>query len=74
MLACHASQRSTGCSSNTEWTEIPRDAGELGRTARRSEINVAQAESFRQYRGHPYPQDNLLLELLGQDGRGKPDK
>ncbi len=38
---------------------------------RGAEIGVAYAEAFRQYRGHPYPQDNLLLELLGQDGRGQ---
>ncbi|MBV8486695.1 MAG: hypothetical protein JO161_00315 [Planctomycetaceae bacterium] len=30
-----------------------------------------KAEAFRQYRGHPYPQDNLLLKLIGQDGRGR---
>ena len=34
------------------------------------EIGVAQAEAFRQYRGHPYPQDNLLhcFRTVGQDG------
>jgi hypothetical protein len=31
---------------------------------RGAEIGVAYAEAFRQYKGHPYPQDNLLLELL----------
>ena len=36
-----------------------------------AEIGVEQAEGFRQYQGHPYPHDNLLLKLLGQDGRGK---
>ncbi len=35
------------------------------------EIGVAQAEAFRQYRGHPYPQDNLLLQLVGPAGRSK---
>ena len=25
---------------------------------------VAQAEGFRQYLGHPYPHDNLLLSLI----------
>ena len=38
---------------------------------RGAEIGVAFAEAFRQYRGHPYPQDNLVLKVLGQDGRGK---
>ena len=37
---------------------------------RGAEIGVAKAEGFRQYKGHPYPQDNRLLALLGQDGRG----
>jgi hypothetical protein len=37
----------------------------------RSEIGVEKAEAFRQYRGHPYPQDNLLLKLVGKDGRGR---
>jgi hypothetical protein len=37
---------------------------------REAEIGVEKAEAFRQYRGHPYPQDNLLLKLVGQDGRG----
>ena len=39
---------------------------------RGAEIGVAQAEAFRQYLGHPYPHDNLLLSLVGQDGRGGP--
>ena len=39
---------------------------------RGAEIGVEKAEAFRQYRGHPYPQDNLLLKLIGQDGRGRP--
>ena len=32
---------------------------------------MANAEAFRQYVGHPYPSDNLLLELIGQDGKGR---
>ena len=70
MLACHASQR--------DWLlrqhgideyldELARRDAERGQT-----LGVAAAEGFRQYRGHPYPQDNLLLTLLGQDGRGRP--
>ena len=45
--------------------------GQMGRPPG-AEIGVEQAEAFRQYKGHPYPHDNLLLKLLGQDGRGKP--
>jgi LmbE family N-acetylglucosaminyl deacetylase len=69
MLACHASQRNWLLRQHgmDEYLAMQETWGaRLG-----SEIGVAQAESFRQYRGHPYPQDNLLLELLGQDGRGK---
>ena len=35
---------------------------------RGAEIGVAQAEGFRQYLGHPYPKDNLLLSLIGVRG------
>jgi hypothetical protein len=68
MLACHASQRNwllrqhgidEYLNSQSQW------GAQRGR-----EIGVAQAEAFRQYLGHPYPHDNLLLALLGQDGRG----
>ena len=41
---------------------IPRDARRRWGASRGAEIGVAQAEAFRQYRGHPYPQDNLLLD------------
>jgi LmbE family N-acetylglucosaminyl deacetylase len=70
MLASHASQRDWLLRQHgiDEYLEMQAQWG--GR--RGSEIRVAQAEAFRQYRGHPYPQDNLLLGLLGQDGRGKP--
>ncbi len=70
MLACHASQRNwllrqhgidEYMDSQAKW------GGQPGRGDRRR-----QAEAFRQYKGHPYPHDNLLLKLLGQDGRGKP--
>jgi hypothetical protein len=69
MLACHASQRDWLLRQHgmDEYLEAMARWG----ADRGSEIGVAQAEAFRQYRGHPYPQDNLLLELLGQDGRGK---
>lgn len=70
MLACHASQRNwllrqhgidEYLDSQAKWS-----------ATRGAEIGVAHAEAYRQYRGHPYPQDNLLLELLKQDGRGRP--
>lgn len=63
MLACHASQRNwllkqhgidEYLDSQDHWSRI-----------RGSEFGVEHAEAFRQYRGHPYPQDNRILELLG---------
>jgi N-acetylglucosamine malate deacetylase 1 len=70
MLACHASQRNWLLRQHgiDEYLEVMARWG----AGRGGEIGVAQAEGFRQYRGHPYPQDNLLLQLLGQNGRGKP--
>jgi len=70
MLACHASQRNWLLRQHgiDEYLEIQARWG----ARRGAEVGVAQAEAFRQYRGHPYPQDNLLLHVLGQDGRGKP--
>jgi len=70
MLACHVSQRNWLLRQHgiDEYLRVQEQWG----ARRGAEIGVAQAESFRHYRGHPYPQDNLLLELLGQDGRGKP--
>jgi N-acetylglucosamine malate deacetylase 1 len=69
MLACHASQRDWlmrqhGIDEYLAMQE--RWGGTVG-----TEIGVAQAEAFRQYRGHPYPQDNLLLQLVGLAGRSK---
>lgn len=68
MLACHASQRDWLLRQHgiDEYLESQQRWGEV----RGKEIGVAKAEAFRQYQGHPYPHDNLLLELLGQDGRG----
>src|SRR5262245_46120092 len=70
MLACHASQRDWLLRQHgiDEYLEMQARWGAL----RGAEIGVAQAEAFRQYRGHPYPQDNILLRLLEQDGRGGP--
>jgi N-acetylglucosamine malate deacetylase 1 len=68
MLARHASQRDwllrqhgidEYLESQAKWS-----------SKRGAEIGVAHAEAFRQYRGHAYPQNNRLLEIVGQDGRG----
>lgn len=69
MLACHASQR--------DWLlrqhgiDEYLDSQVRWSSGRGSDIGVAHAEGFRQYLGHPYPHENLLLSLLGQDGRGR---
>ena len=68
MLACHASQR--------DWLlrqhgiDEYRESQARWGAVRGTEIGVAQAEAFRQYRGHPYPHDNLLLSAIRQDGKG----
>ena len=70
MLACHASQRAWLLRQHgmDEYLESPsRWAAQRG-----GEIGVEKAEAFRQYKGHLYPRDNLLLKLIGQDGRGRP--
>jgi N-acetylglucosamine malate deacetylase 1 len=69
MLACHASQRNWLLRQHgiDEYLEMQARWG----ASRGDEIGVAQAEGFRQYRGHPYPHDNLLLRLLAQDGHGR---
>jgi len=63
MLACHASQRNWllkhhgvdhYINSMRDWSAA---AGRAG--------GVAYAEGFRQHRGHSYPQENVLGELLG---------
>jgi len=68
MLACHTSQRDwllkhhgidEYLDSQAHWSR-----------KRGAEIGVEHAEGFRQYLGHAYQQDNLLMKLLGQDGRG----
>jgi LmbE family N-acetylglucosaminyl deacetylase len=64
MLACHESQRN--------WLHDHHDIDEyvlmMKRIARMRgrEINVEYAEGFRQHRGHGYPQDNVLGEILGE--------
>jgi N-acetylglucosamine malate deacetylase 1 len=68
MLACHASQR--------DWLLRQHGIDEYLESQakwsahRGAEIGAAHGEAFRQYRGHAYPRNNLLLTLLGQDGRG----
>ncbi|SFI24492.1 PIG-L deacetylase family protein [Planctomicrobium piriforme] len=62
MLACHASQR--------DWLKRQHGMDEYLDSCRRwsarrgAELGVAYGEGFRQHRGHPYPHDNVLLELL----------
>ena len=69
MLACHSSQRNWLLKQHgiDEYLHLQRDHG----ARRGAEIGVAYAEGFRQYRGHPYPTENRLISLLGQDGRGR---
>jgi LmbE family N-acetylglucosaminyl deacetylase len=62
MLACHASQRNWLLRQHgiDEYLESQAHWG----ARRGAEIGVAQGEGFRQYVGHPYPKDNLLLSLI----------
>jgi LmbE family N-acetylglucosaminyl deacetylase len=68
MLACHESQRSWLLKQHGI-DEYLQKMDEWSRR-RGGEIGVSYGEAFRQHRGHPYPQTNVLLELVGQDGRG----
>lgn len=72
MLACHASQRDWLLRQHgiDEYLDSQMNAGRK----RGGQINVQYAEGFRQYAGHPYPHDNVVLKLIGQDGRGRPAK
>src|SRR5206468_2009237 len=69
MLACHASQRNWLLRQHGIDEYLDSQAAWSRR--RGSEIGVEYAEAFRQYLGHAYPHDNLLLALVGQDGRGR---
>ncbi len=69
MLACHASQRSWLLRQHAIDDYLESQARFSAH--RGAEIGVKKAEAFRQDRRHPYPQDNLLLKLVGQDGRGR---
>ncbi len=71
MLACHASQRNwllrqhgidEYLESQAAWSR-----------KRGAEVGVEHAEAFRQYLGHAYPRENLLLSILGQNGQGGKD-
>jgi LmbE family N-acetylglucosaminyl deacetylase len=68
-LACHASQRNWLL--RQHGIDEYLDAQERWSRRRGAEVGVEHAEGFRQYLGHPYPQDNLLLRLVGRDGRGR---
>ncbi len=63
-LACHASQR--------EWLRKQHGIDEYIDACRRwgaergAENNVEFGEGFRQYKGHPHPNDNLLETLLAK--------
>ncbi len=62
MLACHSSQR--------EWLRQQHGLDEYLDGCRRwsagrgAEIEVAYGEAFRQHKGHPYPHDNALAQVL----------
>lgn len=63
MLACHESQR--------EWLRAHHgmdeylDAMQRNAAKRGREIGVEAAEAFVQHRGHSYPREDLLADLLG---------
>lgn len=63
MLACHASQR--------EWLRSHHGIDEYIEAMKRlsaqrgQELGTNYAEAFVQHRGHPYPQSDLIHELLG---------
>ncbi len=62
MLACHASQRDWLLAHHgmDEYLEAMRRHAAL----RGRQIGVAAAEAFVQHRGHAYPKDDLLAEML----------
>jgi LmbE family N-acetylglucosaminyl deacetylase len=70
MLACHASQREwlRAHHGMDEYIEaMKRYAKERGR-----ESGVQYAEGFVQHRGHPFPQTDLLTEVLGGESINGP--
>lgn len=63
MLTCHASQRNWLLKQHgiDEYLESCKKwSGKRG-----AEIGVAYGEAFTQHKGHPYPHDNILRQLLG---------
>jgi LmbE family N-acetylglucosaminyl deacetylase len=62
MLVCHASQRNWLFKQHGIDEYL--DAQERWSKKRGREAGVAFAESFNQHKGHPFPQNNLLAELL----------
>jgi N-acetylglucosamine malate deacetylase 1 len=64
MLACHESQR--------QWLQEHHGMDEYMETMKQmsanlgSRVNSGYGEGFRQHLGHAYPQDNLLLNVLGE--------
>lgn len=62
MLACHESQRNWLLKQHGIDEYL--DALQRWSTARGQEAGCEHAEAYRQHLGHPYPHDNLLLELL----------
>jgi LmbE family N-acetylglucosaminyl deacetylase len=66
MLACHASQRNWLLKQHGIDEYLESQAAWSAKRGR--EIGVEHAEAFRQYLGHAYPHDNLLLSLLSQVG------
>lgn len=69
MLSCHASQR--------DWLRDQHGVDEYLQSQERwsakrgAEVGVKYAEAFRQHRGHPYPHNNLLAELLPQSAKSR---
>ena len=63
MLACHESQRSWLLKQHG----IDEYLNKMEDWSRRrgGEVGLAYAEGFRQHKGHPYPTNNCLLELIG---------
>ena len=62
MLACHASQRNWLFKQHGIDEYL--DAQERWSRKRGREAGVEYAESFNQHKGHPFPQSNLLAELV----------
>jgi LmbE family N-acetylglucosaminyl deacetylase len=66
MLACHASQR--------DWLLKQHGLDEYLESCRKwcakrgATIGASYGEAFTQHKGHPYPHDNRLLELLASSG------